>query len=154
MTHGSLPKIYEEAGRALHKAQLVEYNLISLMILFSKIEVSKEKEKEPEYWTKRQLGHLLKPVIDSEIVPNDAKAFLQTLINARNHLAHNFLIELNIEDCDQAEMALKELKRMQEVFDDGNNLINDIMKNVSLREFNLDLDSIEKEATQIIKSGI
>ena len=85
----NLSVLYEEAGRALSKAQLVEYTLVSAMILLSKIGPSKPKETDPEYWTKRQLGQLLKPVIESELITKDARLFLQTVVNARNHLAHN-----------------------------------------------------------------
>ena len=69
----NLSILYEEVGRALHKAQLVEYNLISIMILFSKIEISKPTEADPNYWSDKNLGWLLHDSIKSSLIPENTR---------------------------------------------------------------------------------
>ena len=148
----NLSILYEEVGRALHKAQLVEYNLISIMILFSKIEISKPKEADPNYWSDKNLGWLLHDSIKSSLIPEDAKLFLQTLVNARNHLAHKLFMGTDMTSKEGIDRTIREAKKMQEVFDRGHALIEEILKNVAKNEFSIDVDEIKREAAAKISN--
>lgn len=139
----NLSTLYEEAGRALHKTQLVEYNLVSIMILLSKIEVSKPIEADPNYWSKKTLGQILKESIKSNNIPEDARLFLETLYEARNHLAHRLFMETDITNEAGIDRAICEVRYMQKVFDRGHNLMEEILKNVAKSEFFIDTDEIK-----------
>ena len=144
----NLSTLYEEAGRALHKAQLVEYNLVSLMILFSKIEISKPIEADPNYWSKKTLGQILKESIKSNPISEDTKLFLETLYEARNHLAHKHFMDTDMTNEAGIDRAIREVRYMQEIFDRGHTLIEEIIKNVAKSEFSIDTDEIKREATK------
>lgn len=148
----NLSILYEEVGRALHKAQLVEYNLISIMILFSKIEISKPKEADPNYWSDKNLGWLLYDSIKSSLIPEDAKLFFQTLVNARNHLAHKLFMDTDMTSKEGIDRTIREAKKMQEVFDRGHALIDEILKNVAENEFSIDIEEIKREAAAKISN--
>jgi hypothetical protein len=148
----NLSILYEEAGRALHKAQLVEYNLVSIMILFSKIEISKPTEADPNYWSKKTLGQILKESIKSTPIPEDTKLFLETLYEARNHLAHKLFMDTDIANEVEIDRAIREVRYMQEVFDRGHTLMEEILKNVAKNEFSIDTDEIKREAAAKISN--
>lgn len=135
--------LYEETGRALHKAQLVEYNLISIMIIFSKIEVSKPKEADPDYWSDKNLGWLLHDSIKSNSIPEDVKLFLQTIVNARNHLAHRIFIATDMTSEAGIDRTIREAKQMQQVFDRAHALLEEILKNAVKNEFFIDSEEIK-----------
>lgn len=147
-----LSTLYEEAGRALHSAQLVEYNLISIMILFSKIEISKPKEADPSYWSDMNLGWLLHDSIKSNLIPEDAKLFLQTVVNARNHLAHKLFMDTDMTSEAGIDRTIREARYMQEIFNRGYALMEDILKNVAKSEFGVDINEIKKEAAAKISN--
>ncbi len=89
----TLADLYREVGAALHTAQLAEYNIVSVYVLVSRTgPVTSIQEVEESYWSKKTLGQLLKPVIDSGRLPEDAILFMKTFRNARNHLAHSFFV--------------------------------------------------------------
>ncbi len=83
-------KLYYEVGKALHAVQIVEYNITSAHILLARTEPSFNKKSKEENWSKKTLGKFLYPLIKSGILPEDAKFFIETVLGARNHLAHSF----------------------------------------------------------------
>lgn len=143
-----LSMLYEESGRAMHKAQLVEYNLVSIMILLSKIEVSKPKEADPEYWSDKNLGWLLHDTIKSNSVPEEMRLFLETVVNARNHLAHKLFLNTDMTNDFEINRSIREVKHMQEVFNRGYDLTEEIMQNIANNEFGIDLSEIKKRLSQ------
>lgn len=71
--YGFIADLYREVGGALHKAQLAEYNIVSIYILLSRADpVTSIQEIEENYWSKKTLGRL-KPLIDSGRLPEDAR---------------------------------------------------------------------------------
>lgn len=115
----TLADLYREVGAALHKAQLAEYNVVSIYILLSRTgPVCSTRELEERYWSKKTLGQLLKPVIDSDRLPEDAKLFLATFRNARNHLAHSFFLSSSeVHTSEGLNSLFKEVAAMDDVFD-------------------------------------
>ncbi len=114
-----LADLYCEVGDALHKAQLAEYNIVSVYILLSRTRpVALIQEIEERYWSKKTLGQLLKPVIDSGRVPEETRLFLETFRNARNHLTHSFFLSASeVHTSKGVNSLLAEVAAMQDVFD-------------------------------------
>lgn len=117
-TTGSLDDLYREVGTALHTAQLAEFNLVSIHLLLIRTgTVEKPKERLDSYWTKKTLGQLLEPILASELLPDDATRFLETLRNARNHLTHLFFMSASsVHTPEGVANLLREITAMHRVF--------------------------------------
>lgn len=142
----SLDKLYVEVGRALHMAQIVEYNIVSAHILLSKTGVSKDQERQEGYWSRKSLGVLLKPAIDSGLLDEDCMLFLQTVVNARNHLAHSFFLSAaDVHTQEGISLLLRETEAMIDVFGRAHVLFEQVLGALS-RPHGIDLEEIKKEA--------
>jgi hypothetical protein len=129
----TLADLYREAGNALHKAQLAEYNIISVYILLSRTgPLDSIKEIEESYWSKKTLGQLLKPAIDSGHLPEEVKLFLETFRNARNHLAHSFFVSASeVHTSKGVNNLLAEVTAMQDVFDRAYQLFDHLLSELA-----------------------
>ena len=139
--------LYREVGGALHKAQLAEYNLVSVYILLSRTNpVTSIQEIEESYWSKKTLGQLLKPVIDSGCVPEDARLFLETFRNARNHLAHSFFVSASeVHTSKGINSLLAEVATMQDVFDRASQFFDHLLSELT-RPHGIDSAEIKAQA--------
>lgn len=129
----TIADLYREAGNALHKAQLAEYNIISVYILLSRTgPVTSTKEIEESYWSKKTLGQLLKPAIDSGHLPEETRLFLETFRNARNHLAHSFFASSpEVHTSNGVNHLLAEVTAMQDVFDRAYQLFDHLLSELA-----------------------
>lgn len=149
----TLADLYREVGNALHKAQLAEYNIVSVYILLSRTgPVRSIQEIEESYWSKKTLGHLLKPVIDSGRVPEDARLFLETFRNARNHLAHSFFVSASeVHTSKGINSLLAEVAAMQEVFDRAFQFFDHVLSDLA-RPHGIDATEIKAQARLAVLS--
>lgn len=129
----TLADLYCEVGAALHKAQLAEYNIVSVYILLSRTDpVTSIREIEERYWSKKTLGQLLKPAIDSGLLPEDVRLFLETFRNARNHLTHSFFVSSSeVHTSNGIDRLLTEVAVMQEVFDRAFHFFDCLLSNLA-----------------------
>ena len=129
----TLADLYREAGNALHKAQLAQYNIISVYILLSRNgPVASTKEIEESYWSKKTLGQLLMPAIDSGHLPEEARLFLETFRNARNHLAHSFFVSASEVHTSKGVNNLRvEVTAMQDIFDRAYQLFDHLLSELA-----------------------
>lgn len=143
----TLSDLYSEIGAALHKAQLTEYNIISIYILLSRTgPVNSIKEIEESYWSKKTLGQLLKPMIDSGRLPEDAKLFIETFRNARNHLAHSFFISSSeVHTSEGIDSLLREVTAMQDIFDRAFHIFDRLLSDIA-RPLGIESDEIKEQA--------
>lgn len=143
----TLADLYREVGGALHKAQLAEYNIVSVYILLSRTgPVTSIQEIEESYWSKKTLGQLLKPVIDSGRVPEDARLFLETFRNARNHLAHSFFVSSSeVHTSKGIDSLLAEVAAMQDVFDRAFQFFDHLLSDLA-RPHGIDAAEIKAQA--------
>lgn len=145
--------LYQHVGRAMHKAQLVEFNLATLWILLDRIEPSGVNLKKDEVWSKKTLGKLLFPVIKSDMINGDVRLFLETLLNARNHLAHAFFMsETSLIDADGVARLIREANAMINVFDRAIKLFDQVMKSLS-KEVGIDYLQIKVESRRFVLSS-
>lgn len=114
----SLHDLYREVGSALHKAQLVEYNIVSIHLLLIRTgSVESTKERVDSYWTRKTLGQILDPVLNSKLLPDDFSRFLDTVVKARNYLAHSFFVSAaEVHTTEGIAELMREVFAMQEVF--------------------------------------
>jgi len=143
----TLADLYREAGNALHKAQLAEYNIISVYILLGRTgTVVSTKETEESYFSKKTLGQLMKPVIDSGHLPEEARLFLETFRNARNHLAHSFFVSASeFHTSKGVNNLLAEVTAMQDVFDRAYQLFDHLLSELA-HPCGIDAVAIKAEA--------
>lgn len=148
----TISDLFREVGTALHRAQLVEFNIVSALILLSKTgPVDSEKERQEGYWSK-PLGQLLKPAFKSELLPDEAKLFLQTFVNARNHLAHSFFVSSSDVHTSEGLAALfREVAAMQSVFDRANFFFEQVLSDL-VRPYGMDFEKITTEARETVLS--
>lgn len=145
----SIESLYCEVGRSLHKVQLVEYNIISAYILLSRVGPASEKERTEEYWSRMTLGQLLKSVCKSPL-PDEAKRFIETVVAARNHLAHSFFVsKTEVHSEDGITKLLREVEAMSDVFDRAYDFFEHILANLALQA-GIDLGAIKKESEAIV----
>ena len=145
----SIENLYCEVGRSLHKVQLVEYNIVSTYILLSTIGPASEKERTEGYWSRKPLGQLLDAVCKSPL-PEEAKRFIETVVAARNHLAHSFFVsKTEIHSEDGISKLLRELEAMNGVFDRAYDFFEHILANFALQA-GIDVSVIKKESEAIV----
>ena len=147
----TMTELYREVGTALHKAQLAEYNIVSALILLGRTgSVSSARETQEEYWSKKTLGQLLKPMIESGLLSEDAKLFIQTFVNARNHLAHSFFISSSgIHLPEERNGLLMEVTAIQNVFDRAIQLFDQVLANLAY-PLGIEMAKIKADARAII----
>ena len=142
----TLADLYREVGSALHKAQLAEYNIVSVYIILSRTGPGTSIQIEESYWSKKTLGQLLKPVIDSGRLPEDGRLFLETFRNARNHLAHSlFVSSSEVHASKGIDRLLAEVAAMQEVFDRAFQFFDHLLAELA-RPHGIDTDEIKVQA--------
>lgn len=146
-----LNDLYQEVGAALHKAQLAEYTIVSVCLLLSRTDSEASvKQIEEIYWSKQTLGQLLKPVIDSGLLPEEAKLFLETFRNARNHLAHSFFLSSSeIHTSEGFDMLLREASAMEDIFDKAYQLFDKILSDLAC-PYGIDLSEIKEQARETV----
>ena len=126
-----LQALYQHVGRAVHKAQIIEFNLVTLWVLSDRLEPSGVNLKDDGVWSKKTLGKLLYPVIKSDVVNDDARLFLETLLSARNHLAHAFFMSgTSIDNADGVLKLMREVNAMVSVFDRAIDLFDHVMQSL------------------------
>lgn len=145
-----LEELYAEVGRAMHKAQLVEYAIVSAHLLLAKTGPSSERERTEQHWSRMTLGQLLKPVVSHAALPEDAKQFIGTVIAARNHLAHGFFVSsAEIHTSDGAAALMQEARAMIDVFERAQLLFDQILDGLA-RSAGIDLAWAYDEARTVV----
>ncbi|MCB5226488.1 hypothetical protein JAO78_006635 [Alishewanella sp. 16-MA] len=149
-----LQALYQHVGRAVHKAQIVEFNLVTLWVLSEKLEPSGVDPKEDGVWSKKTLGKLLYPVIKSGVINDDTRLFLETVLSARNHLAHAFFMsEASIGNTDGILKLVREVNAMVSVFDRAIALFDHVMQTFC-READIDYLQIIEESRTLVMSTL
>lgn len=150
----NLQALYQNVGRAIHKAQIVEFNLVTLMILLDKIEPSGDKTQNASVWDKKTLGRLLDPIIKSGVISDDVKLFLETLIGARNHLAHSFFMtDKSISNTQGVSKLIREVNAMIDVFDRAISLFDEVIQIFSV-EYGIDYLEIKEKSRSVVLSDL
>ena len=145
-----LSHLYTEMGRALHMAQTVEYNIVSAHLLLARTGFSKSREEREDYWSKKTLGALLKPAIDSGYLDENCMLFIQTVVSARNHLAHSFFIsDADVHTQDGVAFLLREVEKMIDIFGRAQVLFEQVL-NALARPHGIDLDKVKAEARVLV----
>jgi hypothetical protein len=145
-----LEELYVEVGRAMHKAQLVEYAIVSAYLLLAKTGPSSERERTEQHWSRMTLGQLLKPVVSHAALPEDAQLFIGTVVAARNHLAHAFFVsDTEIHMPEGAARLMREARAMIDVFDRAQSLFDQLLDNLA-KSTGIDLASVYDEARTVV----
>ncbi len=143
-------ELYCEVGKALHKAQIVEYNIVSAHLLLSKTDPASFYGSKEENWSRKTLGKLLRPLTQSGLLPEDGKLFLETLVAARNHLAHSFFVSLTeVHTKEGVEKLLREVEAMKNVFERAHLLFEQVLTELA-KPFDIDFNIIKEEARNIV----
>lgn len=147
----ALNDLYQAVGAALHKVQLVEYSIISCLLLASRSGyIEKNEELFERYWSKKTLGALLNPMIESKLLPEDAMLFLGTLVAARNHLAHSiFTSSYDISDENESIRFMWEISAMQSVFDRAYGLFDQVLERLE-KEQGVDYKQVKSKAREMV----
>ncbi len=153
--------LFEEFGRAVYYAQLLEYDLLSIWILDSITQgVSLTRDDLLEFqssWGIKTLGGLLKPLKESPLIPEDMKHFLEKVRRDRNKLIHAFFLSDDIcfESQDDMRAALNELLRIKGNLDTGRKFFRNILETYS-KDFGIDIAKLSQEVKEkltIIEQG-
>lgn len=149
----SLDQLYREVGRALHKAQLAEYNIVSVHLLLGRTGAAASgREFNEESCPRRALGQLLKPTIDSILLPEEAKLFIKTLIAARTPLAHVlFVSSSEVHTQAGVDSLLREVDVMNHVFDRAYLFFEQVLASLVLTA-GIDIVAIKEEARATVLS--
>jgi len=149
----TISDLFREIGAALHSAQLAEFNIVSALILLSRTgPVKLEKEHQEGYWSKQSLGQLLRPVLDSGLLPADAKLFLQTFVKARNHLAHSFFVSsFDVHTQEGLAALFREVAAMQSIFDHANLFFEQVLVDL-VRPYGMDFEKIKAQVRESVFS--
>lgn len=149
-----LENLYQHAGRAMHKAQIVEFNLVTLLVLLEKIDPSATKPTKDKIWSKKTLGQLLHPVIKSGVISIDAKLFFETLMSARNHLAHSiFMSDASLCNDGGVCKLIREVCAIIDVFDIALVLLDKVIQLFS-SEVGIDYQEIKKKSRDLVLSQV
>ncbi len=85
-------------------------------------------------------------MLESGRLPEDAKLFIQTFVNARNHLAHSLFVSLSaVHTSAGLDGLLREVAEMQEVFDRATQLFDQVLSNLA-GPLGIELAKIKAEA--------
>lgn len=142
--------LFEEYGRAVHYAQLLEYDLVSIWILDSITKgISLSRKDLLDFqtsWGMKTLGGLFKPFQDSALIPEDMKVFLELVRLDRNKLIHTFFMgeDIHLESSEGIQATLQELLRIKQNLETARNFFHSVLESYS-RDFEIDIDKINAE---------
>ncbi len=142
--------VFAAYGRAAYYAQLLEYDLVSVWMIDSITQgVSFTREDLAQFqgqWSKKTLGKLLHSLINSVLIPDDLKQFLETVRTTRNTLAHDFFLTTadDLRLSDGREKATAKLVEMGSILQKGQELFVNVLKTYS-KDFGIDYDAIRRQ---------
>lgn len=145
-----MTKVFAAYGRAAYYAQLLEYDLVSVWMLDSITQgVSLTQQDLQQFqgeWSRKMLGKLLRPLKQSSLIPDDLKAFLETIRTTRNTLAHDFFLTMayDIRSSDGCEKAKARLEEMGAVLAKGREFFVNVLTTYE-KDSGIDYNAIHRE---------
>lgn len=130
-----LEKLFSDFGVAMHYAQFIEYDLISLFLIDAMEEgTAKIRHVVAEFvWKEKTLGRLIKYLEKTPYLDKDIAEFFDEVREKRNFLVHKFFIE-HAEDMDTElgiDTALQDLGEITEVLKKCRIIVHETVKSLA-----------------------
>ena len=145
--------VFAAFGRASYYAQLTEYDVVSIWMLDSVTQgVSLDKQDLLRFqgdWGKKTFGRLLRPLRESNLIPEEIKEFLEKLRMTRNRLMHSFFLDnaTDLQSNAGRGRVIAKLRQMTQVLMEGKQFFDEVL-NIYLKDFGVDAKAIRRQVLQ------